>query len=96
MATGFKASRDIIIRTDNWSEALQFYGSVLNLPTTEHEVAWFAQMLTINFAMVVAIYYFLNAAKMTLTLFSFFAYSVGMIVLLGQMLVGSKCKGGDD
>jgi len=35
MATGFKASRDIIIRTDNWSEALQFYGSVLNLPTTE-------------------------------------------------------------
>jgi len=35
MATGFKASRDIIIRTNNWSEALRFYGSVLNLPTTE-------------------------------------------------------------
>src|SRR5436305_12780510 len=35
MATGFKASRVIIIRTDNWSEALKFYGSVLNLPTTE-------------------------------------------------------------
>ena len=67
---------------------------LLNLArsTTEHEVAWFAQMLTINFAMVVAIYYFLNAAKMTLKLFSFFAYSVGMIVLLGQMLVEANVK----
>jgi len=69
---------------------------LLNLArsTTEHEVAWFAQMLTINFAMVVAIYYFLNAAKMTLKLFSFFAYSVGMIVLLGQMLVEANVKVG--
>ncbi len=35
MATEFKASRDIIIRTENWAEALQFYRSVLNLPMTE-------------------------------------------------------------
>ena len=69
---------------------------LLNLArsTTEHEVAWLAQMLTINFAMIVAIYYFLNAAKMTLKLFSFFAYSVGMIVLLGQMLLEANVKVG--
>jgi phosphatidylserine synthase len=67
---------------------------LLNLArsTTEHEVAWFAQMLSINFAMVVAIYYFLNAAKLTLKLFSFFAYSVGMIVLLCEMLVEANVK----
>ena len=34
MLTEFKASRDIIIRTENWAEALQFYRSVLNLPMT--------------------------------------------------------------
>src|SRR5437763_11833662 len=37
MATEFKASRDIIIRTENWAEALQFYRSVLNLPMMEQE-----------------------------------------------------------
>ena len=35
MLTEFKASRDIIIRTENWAEALQFYRSVLNLPMME-------------------------------------------------------------
>src|SRR5205809_3557585 len=35
MLTEFKASRDIIIRPENWAEALQFYRSVLNLPMTE-------------------------------------------------------------
>ena len=69
---------------------------LLNLArsTTEHEVAWFAQMLTINFAMIVAIYYFLNTAKTPLKLFSFFAYTVGMFVLLGQMLVEANVKVG--
>src|SRR5947209_18875699 len=69
---------------------------LLNLArsTTEHEVAWFAQMLTINFAMDVAIYYFLNAAKMTLKLFSYFAYSDGMIVLLRQMLAEANVNVG--
>jgi len=51
-------------------------------------------MLTINFAMVVAIYYFLNAAKLALKLFSFFAYTVGMLVLLGQMLTEANVKEG--
>ena len=35
MSDTFKASRDIIVRTENWSEALKFYGSVLALPITE-------------------------------------------------------------
>ena len=51
-------------------------------------------MLTINFAMIVAIFYFLNRATSRLKLFSFFAYTVGMIVLLGQMLVEANVKVG--
>jgi predicted enzyme related to lactoylglutathione lyase len=35
MSNTFKASRDIIIRTENWSEALKFYGSVLGLPIVD-------------------------------------------------------------
>jgi len=35
MSNTFKASRDIIIRTEKWSEALKFYGSVLGLSITE-------------------------------------------------------------
>ena len=34
MPNAFRASRDIIVRTENWSEALKFYGSVLGLPIT--------------------------------------------------------------
>ena len=34
MANAFEASRDIIVRTEKWSEALKFYGSVLGLPIT--------------------------------------------------------------
>jgi catechol 2,3-dioxygenase-like lactoylglutathione lyase family enzyme len=29
-----KSSRDVIIRTQNWSEAIRFYNSVLGLPIT--------------------------------------------------------------
>jgi predicted enzyme related to lactoylglutathione lyase len=35
MSNTFKASRDIIVRTENWSEALDFYGKVLGFPNTE-------------------------------------------------------------
>ena len=69
---------------------------LLNLArsATEHQVTWFAQMITINFGMIVAIYYFLHRAKLTLKIFTFFAYSVGMMVLLGEMLVEANIKVG--
>ena len=35
MSNAFKASRDIIVRTENWSEALKFYGLGSGLPITE-------------------------------------------------------------
>jgi predicted enzyme related to lactoylglutathione lyase len=35
MSNIFKASRDVIVRTENWSEALNFYGKVLGFPITE-------------------------------------------------------------
>jgi hypothetical protein len=69
---------------------------LLNLArsTSEHEVTWFAQMITINFGMVVAIYYFLNRARLPLKVFSFLAYTIGMVVLLGEMLVEANVKVG--
>ena len=51
-------------------------------------------MITINFGMVVAIYYFLHGAKLALKVFTFFAYTVGMLVLLGEMLVETNVKAG--
>jgi predicted enzyme related to lactoylglutathione lyase len=35
MSNTFTSSRDIIIRTEKWSEALKFYESVLALPITK-------------------------------------------------------------
>ena len=69
---------------------------LLNLArsTTEHQVTWFAQVITINFGMVVAIYYFLNRARIALKIFGFFAYTTGMLVLLGEMLVEANVKVG--
>jgi len=32
MGNGFRSSRDVIIRTDSWAEAMKFYGTVLGLP----------------------------------------------------------------
>jgi catechol 2,3-dioxygenase-like lactoylglutathione lyase family enzyme len=32
VASTFRSSRDVIIRTDAWAEAQRFYGSVLGLP----------------------------------------------------------------
>jgi len=61
---------------------------------TEHQVTWFAQMITINFGMVVAIYYFLHGARLPLKAFTFFAYTVGMLVLLGEMLLETNVKTG--
>jgi hypothetical protein len=69
---------------------------LLNLTrsATVNEVSWFSQMITINFAMVVAIYYFLNQANLTLRLFAFVAYTIGMLVFLGEMLIETNIKAG--
>jgi predicted enzyme related to lactoylglutathione lyase len=34
MKNQFRASRDVIIRTDAWAKAAKFYGTVLGLPVT--------------------------------------------------------------
>lgn len=45
---------------------------LLNLArsTIEHEVTWLAQMITVNFGMTVANYYFLHRARLTLKIFT--------------------------
>ncbi len=69
---------------------------LLNLArsATEHEMTWFIQMISINFAIVVGIYYFLNRATLALKIFTFFIYSVGMLVLLGEIVVENNTKAG--
>jgi hypothetical protein len=59
---------------------------------TANEVTWFAQIITINFAMVVGIYYFLNRAQIALKLFAFGAYLVGMLLYWGKILLESNMK----
>jgi hypothetical protein len=59
---------------------------------TSNTTADFAQVITINFAMVVAIYYFLNEAKIGLKIFAFFVYLIGMLMYVGVMLVESNLK----
>jgi lipopolysaccharide assembly outer membrane protein LptD (OstA) len=60
---------------------------------TQTEVTWFAQVITINFAMIVAIYYFLNQAKIALRVFGFVAYLIGCMTFFGQMLIEANVKG---
>jgi hypothetical protein len=52
----------------------------------------FAQVITINFAMIVAIFYFLHRASLKLKLASFVFYAVGMVTLLGLMLQQANFK----
>lgn len=67
---------------------------LLNLArsTTQNEISYFAQMITINFAMIVAIYYFLNQARLAMKIFAYLAYMVGMGLYLGQMLFETNVK----
>ncbi len=46
----------------------------------------FAQVITITFAMVVAIYYFLHQAGIRMKIFAFAIYTCGMLAYLGMML----------
>ena len=59
---------------------------------TQTELGYFAQMITISFAMVVAVYYFLHQSGLAMKLFAFIAYFVGMLLFFGQMLVESNLK----
>jgi hypothetical protein len=50
----------------------------------------FGQIITITFAMVIGIYYFLNQAKIGLRIFAYVVYSIGMFLYFGLMLVSSN------
>ena len=52
----------------------------------------FSQVITINFAMVVAIYYFLNRASLSLKVFAIIVYGIGMLMYVGVMLEESNVK----
>jgi hypothetical protein len=67
---------------------------LLNLArgTTTASIGYFAQMITINFAMIVAIFYFLNQARMAMKIFAFLSYLVGMALFLGEMLFETNLK----
>lgn len=49
----------------------------------------FAQVITITFAMVVAIYYFLHQAGLPMKIFAFAVFTCGMLAYLGMMLMES-------
>lgn len=51
--------------------------------------SYFAQVITITFAMVVATYYFLHQAGIRMKIFAFAIYTCGMLLYLGLMLVAS-------
>jgi hypothetical protein len=67
---------------------------LLNLArsATANELGSFGEMITITFAMIVAIYYFLSKAKLVLRVFSFVVYLLGMLVFLGEMLIETNIK----
>lgn len=63
--------------------------SELDLPdlvrsATQNEMRWFAQASTLDFAMIVAIYRFLNRARIALGVFGLFAQLIGMAVFPGD------------
>ena len=60
---------------------------------TQDEVSWFTQMVTITFAMIVAVYYFLHQADLLTRIVAFVAYLVGMLIFWGEMLIESNLKG---
>ena len=49
----------------------------------------FAQVITITFAMVIAIYYFLHQAGIRMKIFAFAIYTCGMLTYLVMMLLES-------
>jgi hypothetical protein len=54
----------------------------------------FAQVITITFAMVVAIYYFLHQAGIRMKIFAYTIYTIGILAYLGMMLLESNVATG--
>ena len=52
----------------------------------------FGEIITINFAMIVAIYYFLHRAGLLFRLAAFGFYAIGMLALIGLMLEQANYK----
>jgi hypothetical protein len=52
----------------------------------------FGQIITINFAMIVAIYYFLHRSALLFRIAAFVFYAIGMLALIGLMLEQSNYK----
>jgi hypothetical protein len=59
---------------------------------TANEISLFTQVITINFAMVVGLYYFLHRARTAIKIFAFAVYLVGMLMFLGEMLMETNVK----
>jgi hypothetical protein len=59
---------------------------------TANELNWFGEMITVNFAMIVAIYYFLSQARTTLKVFSFILYTLGIFAFFGEMVIEGNLK----
>jgi len=59
---------------------------------TGNITSYFSQVITITFAMVVAIYYFLNQAKLGMKVFAFAVYLIGYLMFVGVMLEESNVK----
>ena len=61
--------------------------------STDQQIATlFGQMISITFAMIAGIYYFLNRARMPLKAFAFLSYSIGMLAFFGMMLREANIK----
>lgn len=54
--------------------------------------ALYGQLISITFAMIVAIFYFLNRSRWPLKLLAFGVYSVGYLMFVGLMLETSNTK----
>lgn len=60
--------------------------------TDQQIAALFGQMISITFAMIAGVYYFLNRARMQLKIFAFVCYSVGMLAFFGMTLREANIK----
>ena len=59
---------------------------------TGNELSLFTSVITINFAMVVAIYYFLHQARLAMKIFAFAAYLFGLVLFWSEMLIEANMK----